>query len=157
MTDPPEFEPQEQVPNPSYSQVMLDTKGLPAPADGESVWRHPLFVLLVGALVVMAFALICVTFALITVNNTKNDVQNQLSCSRQFTTATADAQANVLAANGRGNALTLDALLTISQGDEAAAEVAVQKIPAVIADMQDTSTALEEAIEAQRASLQICT
>jgi hypothetical protein len=156
MTDPT-FEPHEQTPNPSYAQVMLDTKGLPAHTEGESVWRHPLFVLLVGALAVMTAALVSVVFALVVVNGTKNDARDQLSCSRKYSTATSQAQAKVLGHIGAAQSTILTAVAAAASDDRVAVDAQLALIPVISKNLNDSANALDQAIGAQEASLTICT
>lgn len=155
MTD--DFTQHEQTENPTYSQVMLDTKGIPAPSPGSSAWRHPLFVLILGSLIVMCFAVVGMFSALLVVNGTKNDVQDQLSCSRKYSTATSNAQAQVLGNLGEAQSAILTAIAAGAAQDQATVDEQIALVPKIAKSLDTATKNLNSAIKAQEASLKICT
>lgn len=120
-------------------------------------WRHPLFVLAAGTLFTVIAALIAVTFALITVSDERNDARDQVVCSRKYSTATAEAQARVLASIGSAEGVILTALTARSRGDEVTVQAQLELVPAISTELARGAAALDAAIDAQRASLTICT
>jgi hypothetical protein len=139
----------------SIVQAIVDTRGVPYD-ESKKVWRHPLFVLMTGGLLTVAFALVCVTAALWAVNGSRVDTNEQLQCTRSFAIATSEAQASELAAIGRAQAVTLEALAASATDDDETFAKMVAQVPMIIESLTKTAQALENAINAQRAAINSC-
>lgn len=149
--------------------VILETRGLPAPAKGK-VRNHPLFIVLVGALATSLLALACVTVALVITFFQKDDLQTQLTCRSEPAVVVDEkiqeelaAIGEGLAANGSSQSSTLQALAAIQVGDQAKVEEVLKNVPALAAELDRTADelilkagALADAVEERRKALDTC-
>jgi hypothetical protein len=154
----------------STTELVLSTKPIAAPTATGKVWKHPLFVLLSGALVSVIFALVGVTTALIIINSDKGDLQNQLSCRAVPAVVVDQATATDLAALGtnqsaigQAQATTLSALSAVAVNDDAALQEMLKVVPAQVKALNEgsallieTAKKLQTAVDEREASLTTC-
>jgi hypothetical protein len=154
--------------SPSTTELVLSTRPIAAPRG--TVWKHPLFVLLAGALVATIFALSAVTIALLVSNDNNGTLQGQLNCRAVPAVVVDQATASDLAALGtnqsaigHAQATTLNALTAVAIDDDVALQEILKTVPEQVKALTDgsallikTAQALQAAVDARADSLQTC-
>lgn len=138
------------------SKVSISNFDVPTPVLASPGRRHPLNVLMGGALAVALLALVCVTFAVYALRSTNVDLQGQLTC-RSSAAVVVDLKTSAeLSSIGQAQATTLQALAAIQVNDEASLKQAIDLVPTLVASLQATSNALDAAVAARQASITGC-